>query len=423
MRSMKLTVFAMLVCSTLFLGQRASAQSPLSGRVYASGLSSPVAFIQDSTNNSRQFVVEQGGRIRVVESGAVLPVDFLTLSGSISCCGERGLLGMALSPDYATSGRFYVNFTDGAGNTVIARFVRSANPAVANASSRFDLQWPSGLRYILQPYANHNSGNLAFGPDGYLYIALGDGGSGNDPENRAQNPAELLGKALRIDVNVPDSNSVGYAIPPSNPFVSGGPAGVLKEIWSFGLRNPWRYSFDMPSRGGTGALIIADVGQGAWEEVDYEPAGRGGRNYGWRYREGAHLNVTNPAPVYMPAGGLTDPIWEYSHSVGQSITGGFVYRGAALPAIYRGRYFFADYVQGRVWSMVLSINPTTGEATASTPTDHTAELGGSPVIGNISSFGIDAAGELYVVNHTGGTIVKILSATPPSAPTNLRIIR
>ena len=135
------------------------------------------------------------------------------------------------------------------------------------------------------------------------------------------------------------------------------------------------------------------------------------------------MNVTNPAPVYVPAGGLTDPIWEYSHSVGQSITGGFVYRGAALPAMYRGRYFFADYVQGRVWSMVLSINPTTGEATASTPTDHTAELGGSPVIGNISSFGIDAAGELYVVNHTGGTIVKILSATPPSAPTNLRIIR
>jgi glucose/arabinose dehydrogenase len=411
-----------LVWSALFAGQRVTAQTTLSGRVYATGLSAPVAFIQDSTNNSRQFVVEQGGRIRVVENGTVLAVDFLNLSGSISCCGERGLLGMALSPDYAASGRFYVNFTDGAGNTVIARFLRSAaNPAVANSSSRFDLQWPSGLRYIPQPYSNHNAGNLAFGPDGYLYIALGDGGSGNDPENRAQNPAELLGKVLRIDTNVSDSNPFGYSIPPTNPFVNSGPAGVLKEIWSFGLRNPWRYSFDMPSRGGTGALIIADVGQGAWEEIDYEPAGRGGRNYGWRYREGAHLNVTNPAPVYIPPGGLTDPIWEYGRSVGQSITGGFVYRGSSLASTFRGRYFFADYVQGRVWSMSLSINPTTGEATASTPTDHTAELGGSGMLGNISSFGIDGAGELYVVNHTGGTIVRILG--PPSPPTNLRIIR
>ena len=181
-----------------------------------------------------------------------------------------------------------------------------------------------------------------------MNVAIADGGSGNDPANRAQNPAGLLGKMLRIDVSV--SNATGYAVPSTNPFVSGGPTGVLKEIWSFGLRNPWRYSFDMPSRGGTGALIIGDVGQGAWEEVDYEPAGRSGRNYGWRVREGAHDNITDPAPVYNPPTGLTNPIWEYSHSVGQSITGGFVYRGSALPA-FRGRYFFADYVQGRVWSM------------------------------------------------------------------------
>lgn len=412
-----------IVCTAVVLGPSVAAQSNLAGRVYVSGLAAPVAFIQDSTNNSRQFVVEQAGRIRVVENGSLVSTDFLNLTGSISSGGERGLLGMALSPDYAASGRFYVNFTDPAGNTVIARFLRSAgNPAVADAASRFDLQWPSGLKYIVQPYSNHNAGNLAFGPDGYLYIALGDGGSGDDPENRAQNPAELLGKMLRIDVNVPVAHSNGYVVPPSNPFVTSGPAGVLKEIWAFGLRNPWRYSFDLPSRGGTGAIIIGDVGQGAWEEVDYEPAGRGGRNYGWRYREGAHLNVTSPAPVYNPPGGLTDPIWEYSHSVGQSITGGFVYRGSSLPATFRGRYFFADYVQGRVWSMVLTINPTTGEATASTPVDHTAELGGSGTIGNISSFGLDAAGELYVVNHTGGSIVRILNGVP-NPPTNLRIIR
>src|SRR5262245_33716826 len=424
MRFTRFSVFVAVVCSAVVFGHRVSAQSALASRVYASGFSSPVAFIQDSTNNSRQFVVQQGGTIRVIENGSVLPADFLNVTPSITSGGERGLLGMALAPDYGISRRFYVNFTDLAGNTVIARFLRSAsNPAVADVSSRFDLQWPSGLKYIPQPYANHNAGNLAFGPDGYLYIALGDGGSGNDPENRAQNPAELLGKMLRIDVNVPLNHATGYVVPSTNPFVSSGPAGVQKEIWSFGLRNPWRYSFDMPSRGGTGAMIIGDVGQGAWEEVDYEPAGRGGRNYGWRVREGAHPNITSPPAVYVPATGLTDPIWEYSHSVGQSITGGFVYRGSSLAASFRGRYFFADYVQGKVWSMALSINPTSGEATASAPTEHTAELGGSAVIGNISSFGLDAAGELYIVNHTGGSIVQILPAVPPPPPTNLRIIR
>lgn len=411
----------LVLLAALMTVERAGAQGPLKGRVHASGLTSPVAFVQDPSNAAVQFVVEQGGRIRVLQNGVVQTTDFLDLRGSISSSGERGLLGLALAPDYTSSGRFYVNFTNPAGDTVIARFRRSAgNPQVADSLTRFDLRWPSGLPYIVQPYSNHNGGDLAFGPDGYLYIGLGDGGSGNDPENRAQNPAELLGKMLRIDVSVPDADAAGYAIPPTNPFVSGGPAGVLREIWSFGLRNPWRYSFDPPARAGTGALIIADVGQGAWEEIDYEPAGRGGRNYGWRNREGAHPNVTSPPPVYN-ASSLIDPVHEYSHSVGQSITGGFVYRGSALPAAYRGRYFFADYVQGRVWSIALTIDGS-GEATASsTRTDHTAELG---AVGNISAFGVDAAGELYVVSHTNGTIIQIMSAAPaPSAPTNLRIIR
>jgi glucose/arabinose dehydrogenase len=366
--------------------------------------------------------VEQGGRIRVIQNGIVLGTDFLDLRGAILSGGERGLLGLALAPDYASSGRFYVNFTDPAGNTVIARFRRATGtPLVADAASRFDLRWRrSGLPYIQQPYANHNGGNLAFGPDGYLYIGLGDGGSANDPENRAQNPAELLGKMLRIDVNVADTDPNGYVVPATNPFVSGNPAGVLPEIWSFGLRNPWRYSFDPPSGGGSGALIIGDVGQGAWEEIDYEPAGRGGRNYGWRNREGAHPNVTSPAPVYN-ASNLIDPIHEYSHSVGQSITGGFVYRGAALPS-YRGRYFFADYVQGHVWSVGLTINPSTGEATASDRTDHTMELGNVALLGNISAFGTDAGGELYIVSHTKGTIIQIISPVP-TTPANLRIIR
>jgi len=406
-----------VLAATVVAGPQLEAQSGLQARVYVTGLSSPVAFVQDPTNPAIQFVVEQGGRIRVVQSGTLQPSDFLDLRGSISSGGERGLLGMAMSPDYATSGRFFVDFTNPSGDTVVARFVRASTTA-ANPASRFDLRWPSGLRYIAQPYSNHNAGNLAFGPDGYLYIGLGDGGSANDPENRAQNPTQLLGKMLRIDVSVPDADPNGYTVPPSNPFVSGGPAGVLREIWSFGLRNPWRYSFDPPSLGGTGALVIGDVGQGAWEEVDYEPAGRSGRNYGWRYREGAHDNVTSIPPAYGP---LVDPIHEYSHSVGQSITGGFVYRGSALPSM-RGRYFFADYVQGRVWSIGLTINPSTGEATASARTDHTAELGGAPVLGNVSSFGVDSRGELYVVNHTGGTVVQITGGRP-AAPTNLRIIR
>lgn len=420
MRAIRVVLCAVVVGAIgVALQQRLQAQTPLQSRVFVSGLSSPVAFVQDPTDPATQFVVEQGGRIRVVQSAALLPTDFLDLRGSISSGGERGLLGLAFSPDYAASGRFYVNFTNPAGHTVIARFER-ATSTTANPSSRFDLRWPSGLRYIVQPYANHNAGNLAFGPDGFLYIGLGDGGSGNDPENRAQNPAELLGKMLRIDVNVPDSDPNGYVVPSSNPFVSGGPAGVLREIWSFGLRNPWRYSFDLPaSRGGTGALVIADVGQGAWEEVDYEPAGRSGRNYGWRYREGAHDNVTSMPPAYTP---LVDPIHEYSHSVGQSITGGFVYRGSALPSTYRGRYFFADYVQGRVWSLTLAIDPGTGAATVSAVTEHTTDLGGSATLGNISSFGVDSAGELYIVNHTGGRIVQI-TAGRPLPPTNLRIIR
>jgi glucose/arabinose dehydrogenase len=410
-----LALFATLVSGV-------QAQAPARVRVFVSGLASPVAFVQDPSNPAVQLVVEQGGRIRVVSGGALAGADFLDLRGAISAGGERGLLGLAFAPDYATSGRFYVNFTNPAGNTVVARFRRSANPLAADPSSRFDLRWGAARRgFIEQPFANHNGGNLVFGPDGYLYVGLGDGGSADDPGNRAQSPAELLGKMLRIDVNVGDGHPTGYQVPPTNPFVSGGPGGTLPEIWSFGLRNPWRYAFDPPSRGGTGALVIADVGQGNWEEIDYEPAGRGGRNYGWRIREGAHDRVTSLPPAFGP---LTEPIHEYDHATGQSITGGVVYRGSALGEGYRGRYFFADYAQGRVWSIGLTIDPATGNAQASERIDHTAELGGPSVVGNISSFGEDADGELYIVNHSGGTIVKVLALPViPAAPSGLRIIR
>jgi glucose/arabinose dehydrogenase len=393
------------------------ARAQLQGQVYASGFQSPVAFVQDPTDRAVQYVVQQSGRIRVVRSGTVLGADFLDLTGNVSCCGERGLLGLAFAPDYASSGRFYVNFTNPAGNTVVARFVRSSVPLIANPSSRFDLQLGGTQRFIAQPFSNHNGGHLAFGPDDYLYIGLGDGGSGNDPDHRAQNPNELLGKMLRIDVSVPDSDPFGYRIPPDNPFAAG--SGARDEIWAFGLRNPWRYTFDDIARGGTGALVIADVGQNNWEEINYEPRGAGGRNYGWRNREGAHDNVTSRPLAYQPA---TDPIFEYNRNEGQSVTGGFVYRGSRLGAAFRGRYFFADYVSGRVWSLALTIDASR-EARASDRRDHTTELGGRTVLGNISSFGVDADGELYVVNHSGSIVRITASATAPPTPTDLKIIK
>jgi glucose/arabinose dehydrogenase len=383
---------------------------------YASGFTTPLEFVQDPTNPGVQFVVQQDGHIRVIRDGAVLPADFLDLSAVAPASGERGLLGLAFPPDAATSRRFFVNFTDQAGNTVVARFKRTADPVVADPTSRFDLHWaPSGATSIAQPYANHNGGHLAFGPDGYLYIGMGDGGSGNDPEDRAQNPEELLGKILRIDVGVADNEPRGYRVPSGNPFVDSVPLAARAEIWDFGVRNPWKFSFDDPARGGTGALVIADVGQGSWEEIDYESAGQGGLNYGWRNREGAHDNVTSAPPAYLP---LVDPVFEYSHAYGQSITGGFVYRGTALGSGYAGRYFFADFIQGRVWSIGLVVGG--GSAQAVDWREHTAELGGA--LGNISSFGVDAAGELYLVGYSTGRILKILALQPPPAPTGLHIV-
>jgi glucose/arabinose dehydrogenase len=392
------------------------AQAGLRASVYASGFNMPVAIVQDPTNPFVQFVVEQAGRVRVVSAGTRLATDFLDLRSAVRAGGERGLLGLALAPDYASSGRFFVNFTNAAGHTVIARFRRSSDPLIADAASRFDLRI-GGAPVITQPFANHNGGHLAFGPDGYLYIGLGDGGSGDDPEHRSQNPRELLGKMLRIDVNVPDADGAGYRVPSDNPFLSSGPSGTRPEIWSFGLRNPWRYSFDDPVRGGTGALVIADVGQNRWEEIDYEPAGRGGRNYGWRNREGLHNNVTNLPPAFQP---LVDPVFEYGHAIGGSVTGGYVYRGAALGDAFRGRYLFADFVSGRIWSLALAVEPS-GEARASDLREHTQELG-SP--GSISSLGVDADGELYLVAYSSGTVLRVLGgATAPPVPTSLRIIR
>src|SRR5262249_13361024 len=242
----------------------------------------------------------------------------------------------------------------------------------------------------------------------------------DDPRNNAQNPNEWLGKMLRLDVNVSDSDPSGYRIPPDNPFLNGTPVTARPEIWSFRLRKPWRYTFHHPPPGGTGAPLIAHVGQNRWEEVDYEPRGRGGRNYGWSLREGTHDEVPSRHAAFLP---LVDPIHEYDHGTGQSITGGYVYRGRALGSAYQGRYFFADYVAGRVWSVGLDVNGSSGEAHASGLVEHTSDLGGSQ-LGNVSSFGLDADAELYIVSHTRGTIIQVRGplAAPPT-PTAVKIVR
>jgi glucose/arabinose dehydrogenase len=392
----------------VMLATASPAAAQLASQLVASGFTQPVAFVQDPSQPNVQVVVEQNGHVRVVKDNAVLPDDFLDVSGSTVGSGEQGLLGLAFAPDYATSGRVYVNFTNLQGNTVIARFQRSAiNPLQVDPSTRFDLVWPDGQAFITQPFANHNGGNIVFGPDGFLYIGMGDGGSGDDPGNRAQDPQSLLGKMLRIDVNVPLSDPRGYTVPVNNPFA--GQTGVLGEIWDFGVRNPWRWSFDDPAHGGTGALVIGDVGQNSWEEVDYEPSGKGGRNYGWSIREGLHDEVTTHVPFSQP---FTDPIFEYPHLlnsqvVSASVTGGYVYRGTALGPAFQGQYFFADIELSRVWSMALNIDAA-GEATAGAVTDHTMELGAGA--NSPSSFGVDANGELYLVSYGLGAIYRIVLA-------------
>ena len=343
------------------------------------GLSSPLDLQSAPGDRARLFVVEQAGRIRVVRGGSLLASPFLDISARISSGGERGLLGLAFHPQYGTNGRFFVNYTDRNGDTRISEF-RAAQPAGDTADAASERE----LMFVRQPFSNHNGGGLAFGPDGFLYIGLGDGGSGGDPQGNAQNLGTRLGKMLRIDVN----GAAPFAVPPDNPLA--GCAGALPEIWAWGLRNPWRFSFDR----GTGDLYIGDVGQGALEEIDVGLASRrGGENYGWNTMEGSRC--------YSPSSGcnmsgLTLPVTDYGRSDGFSVTGGVVYRGCRMPG-YAGQYFYADYGSGMIRSFRLD-----GSGRATDPRDWTAALGGAArVIRNPSSFGVDADGEIYIVDYDG----------------------
>src|SRR5436190_9843384 len=370
---------------------------------YASGFTAPVAFVQDPADVRVQFVVEQSGRIRTIVSGVVQPTPFLDIRSAVLSGGEQGLLGLAFPPDAAASARFYVNYTDVNGDTVVARYTRTADARVADASSGFPLLWSTGERVIRQPFANHNGGCMAFGPDGFLYIGMGDGGSGNDPANNAQTPGTLLGKMLRIDVAVPDGNPAGFTVPASNPFV--GVSGYRPEIWAIGLRNPWRWAFDDFGPGATGALLIGDVGQGQWEEIDYQPVGHGGRNYGWVVREGAHPTpgIGGIAPAFLP---MVDPAYEYDHAVGQSIIGGYIYRGSILREV-AGRYFFADFSLGKVFSAAVSVDAVTHEGSLTDVADHTSALVSNVGGASVSAFGRDATGELFLVDYAHGRILRL----------------
>jgi glucose/arabinose dehydrogenase len=385
------------------------AHGQLRPTLIASGFDRPLGMVPFPGRPGTFLVFEQAGRVRVLQSGVIAATPFLDLRSDIASGGEQGLLGLAFAPDFTTSGRLFLSFTNRSGDSVIARFTRSsADPLVGDASSRFDLRWPAGERVIRQPFTNHNGGQIAFGSDGYLYVGLGDGGSANDPMNLAQDPSSLLGKMLRLDVAVADGHANGYQVPPTNPFV--GRPGVLPEIWAFGLRNPWRWSFDDTRLGGTGALVIGDVGQSQREEINYEPRARGGRNYGWSQREGLLPNVTNRTP-FSPT--FSDPIWDYPRDAGRSVTGGYVYRGRALGAAFVGRYFFADFVTSRVWSLALVIDATTREARAEGLVDHTAELGAAAA--SPASFAVDADGELYLLGY-GGSLYRIDGTDVPPAP-------
>lgn len=344
-------------------------------QLVADGLKKPTDLAAPEDGSGRLLILEQGGVIRVIADGELSAEPFFDLTDRVGADGsEQGLLGIALDPEYADNGIFYLNYTDKNGDTVIARYHSMSDGFRGDPASE------EILLQVDQPYANHNGGDLEFGPDGMLYIGLGDGGSGGDPQGNAQNPNALLGKMLRLDVRGKDA----YTIPADNPYASG---GGRQEIWAVGLRNPWRYTFDSL----TGDLYIADVGQNKYEEVHYLPAGsQGGVNFGWNYREGAH-----PYEGNAPDGAnLIDPVFEYDHGQGCSITGGYVYRGQALPEFY-GIYLVSDYCSGNVWGLM-------------------QDAGGQwqsqllfQVAGNISSFGQDTHGEIYLLDHRTGGVFRL----------------
>jgi glucose/arabinose dehydrogenase len=347
----------------------------------AAGLVAPLAVVNAGDGTGRLFVAEQGGQIRIVRDGTLLEAPFLDIADRISSGGERGLLGVAFHPNFPKDPRVFVDYTDAKGDTRVSSFT-----VAPKSPDRVDASTERRLVFVKQPYSNHNGGVVAFGPDGYLYIGMGDGGSGGDPHGNGQSLRTLLGKILRIDIDH-TAGDRGYAIPPDNPYADGA-NGRAPEIWLTGLRNPWRVSFDRAS----GDLWIGDVGQSAWEEIDVQRAGvPGGTNFGWNRMEGNHC--------FQPASACTDPsltapVTEYDHDDGCTVIGGNVYRGADQPAL-AGGYLFADYCSGRVWAIDPSTNALR-EPTQVATTGH-----------SFAAFGEDERGELYAVDIGGGSLLRV----------------
>ena len=370
-----------------FSAQPASAQTTLQTELFVQGVSQATDLTFAPGDPTRVFIVQQGGIIRVVENGTLLSTPFLNIDPLVLSGGERGLLGLAFHPDYQSNGRFFVNYTNNSGDTRVAEFAVTSNPNVASNTV------VRTIASINQDFSNHNGGCVKFGPDGMLYVGMGDGGSGNDPNNRAQNGNSLLGKMLRYDVDI----AAPY-IPADNPFV--GTSGINNAICHIGLRNPWRFTFDRQ----TGDMWIGDVGQNAREEIDFIPAGVLGENLGWRCKEGNRC--TNLSGCGCSDGSLLDPIQDYNHSGGNcSVTGGMIYRGSAIPDL-AGTYFYADYCSSQIWSLKYNGSSVTNF------TNRTNELDppGSLSIGGIRAFGEDHDGEVYIV--TSSRIFKIIPEPP-----------
>ncbi len=391
--------------ATLAIASVADAQTVRTKRIVNTGLTYPTYVTHAPGDETRLFVLEKAGRIRIVDMTSATPTllttSFLDIDAIVDnpsgVSDERGLLGLAFDPNYTKNGQFYVYYTN-AGTNNVARYTRSAsNPNVANATGVVMMTWSD-------PFSNHNGGWMDFGPDGNLYIAVGDGGSANDPNNAAQNLTSRLGKMHRIKPIVGGASPY-YTIPAGNPFAGG--VTTDDTIWAYGLRNPWRNSFDRE----TGDLWIGDVGQNAAEEVDFQLAGAaGGKNYGWRCTEGTLNTGLTGCTFGSPT--LTAPIHTYSHvsgtSGGFSLTGGYVYRGCRMPEL-QGTYFFADYVSNNVWSFRYNAATNTKTEFTLRNTQITPSLEGAAV-NQIVSFGEDVNGELYVVDH-GGQIFKIVPST------------
>jgi len=378
-----LVLYAVLV---LLVSRTSLAAINIDVKLVATGLANPVAITHAGDGSGRLFITLRSGQIVICNGAQILATPFLDIRGLVSAGGEQGLLSAAFHPNYVGNGFFYVSYTDAVGDSVIARYSVSVDPNRANSSSGVI------LLTITQPFSNHNGGQLQFGPDGYLYISIGDGGSGGDPQDNGQNLRNLLGKILRIDVD----SAFPFAVPADNPFV-GGVGGDREEIWSYGLRNPWRFSFDRL----TGDLFIGDVGQASWEEVDFQPAtSTGGENYGWRLMEG---NSCFDPQTNCNDGTLTLPILVYNHGVGCSITGGYRYRGSKNPAL-NGVYLYGDYCTGRIWG---AQEDGMGAWTTTELLDTTF---------SISTFGEDEAGELYVADFSSpnGAIYQIVQANSAS---------